>query len=73
VASELIEDWALAALAEGLYVEIRINRELADTGKVELASPDGKVLWLEGKGAITRRLYMKAEQNEAWIVDVDCT
>jgi hypothetical protein len=70
VASELIEDWTLA---EGLYVEIRINRELADTGKVELASPDGQVLWLEGKGAITRRLYLKAEQTDAWIADIDRT
>jgi hypothetical protein len=70
VASELIEDWTLA---EGLDVEIRINRELADTGKVELASPDGQVLWLEGKGAITRRLYLKAEQTDAWIADIDRT
>jgi hypothetical protein len=70
VASELLEDWALS---EGLYVEIRIDRERADTGKVELASPDGKMIWLEGRGAITRRLYIKGEQNEAWIVDTDCT
>ncbi|MCI0144128.1 hypothetical protein KNN17_21500, partial [Arthrobacter bambusae] len=63
MASEIICDWSLA---EGMYVEIRLNRKIADQGRVEITTRDGQTLWLESSGALTRRLYMKAEYYEAW-------
>jgi hypothetical protein len=68
MASELIKDWTLA---EGLQVEIRLNGESADHGKVEVTTLDGQVLWLEGNAANTRRLYLKAESYDVWTLDIE--
>jgi hypothetical protein len=58
-----IQDWSSM---KGKHIEIRLYGRPLDQGIIETTAKDGSVIWLESSGAISRRLYAKAEQYEAW-------
>jgi hypothetical protein len=58
-----VTDWSEL---DGQQVLIRRGGETTDTGTVDAVTKDGSVLWLQGNGAVNRRLYAQAELYEAW-------
>lgn len=57
-------DWT-ALLGE--EVEVRLNDKIVRAGRVDGVTHDGRILWLEGRGAEQRRMFERCEGFTAWI------
>jgi hypothetical protein len=51
-----VDDWTTL---EGSFAEFHQRGRILDEGKVDVVTPDGKVLWLEHEGALPRRIIEK--------------
>jgi hypothetical protein len=58
---------------KGAKVEIWNGSKLIDRGTVDDVTADGKILWLQQEGAITRRLVEKSTNSPTRIFSVPST